>query len=66
MPKKLSKNQIEVINTLKKYKNSRIMFDGYLTGDVGVKLKMNTVKSLERIGIIDRGQLTEKGLSIEV
>lgn len=58
---KLTKSQIETILILRKYPNDMIMFNGHMTGGHGVKIKLNTFKSLERLGIIENGKLSSFG-----
>ena len=58
---KLTKNQKEAILNMRKYPNDIVMFNGYMTGGHGVKIKLNTIKALERLGIIENGKLTQFG-----
>lgn len=61
---KLSKNQLDAIEILKKHPTAIIMNDGYLTGGVGIRIKSTTAKSFEKLGLTRNGRITEKGLTI--
>lgn len=58
--KKLSPNQIFALETLVKY-NCEIMCTGFVTGGHGIKINKNTVASLETMGLIRNGALTDLG-----
>jgi hypothetical protein len=57
----LTKIQKEAIINMRKYPNDIVMFNGYMTGGHGVKIKLNTISALERLGIIENAKLTDFG-----
>lgn len=56
----LTDTQKEAIKLMMRYPNEMIMHNGWLTGGWGVRIKLNTVHSLEKKGLVYRGKLTEK------
>lgn len=56
---KLTENQKKVIETMRKYPNDIVMFDGWMTGGHGVKFDLKTVDSLKAKGVIVDGKLSD-------
>lgn len=61
---KLTENQKEAILKMRKYPNDMVMFNGYMTGGHGIKIKLNTIRALERLKIIENGKLTQLGMVV--
>lgn len=59
MEKKLSEKQQQLIDTLNKYPNDMIMFNGYMTGGYGIKFDKRTINSLKDRGILFNGKLVK-------
>lgn len=55
---KLSPQQWEVVNTLKKYPNDMVMFNGHITGGHGICFKSRTINALIEKGVIVDGRLS--------
>lgn len=58
---KLSENQKDAIKTMRQYPNDIVMWNGCMTGGHGVRVKLNTINSLKRLGIVEGGKLTTFG-----
>lgn len=61
---KLTENQKEAILKMRKYPNDMVMFNGYMTGGHGIKIKLNTIRALKRLKIIENGKLTQLGMVV--
>jgi hypothetical protein len=61
---KLTDNQKKAIINMRKYPNDMVMFNGYMTGGHGVKIKLNTLNALKRLGIVKDGKLTQLGKKV--